>query len=85
MMFFYPGCVDMNALGTEPLAPDMKPPHGIGGLDPRVHASADVGRRKAELCAEAIGRKARELLASLPPEHRAFRLEALTPDHWWFV
>ena len=35
MMFFYPDLVDMSELGTGPLAPRMKPPDGIGGLDPR--------------------------------------------------
>ena len=42
--------VDMNELGTGPLAPDMKPPDGIGGLDPRTHASALVGGRNVEHC-----------------------------------
>jgi creatinine amidohydrolase len=85
MMFFYPDLVDMTALGTGPLAPDMKPPDGIGGLDPRVHASAEVGRRNVELAADAIGRKARELLASLPEGKRSFRLPAVSPEHWWLV
>ncbi|MCE9591388.1 MAG: creatininase family protein [Planctomycetes bacterium] len=85
MMHLYPGCVDLTQLGTGPLAPDMNPPDGIGGLDPRLHASARVGERKSHLAAESIGRKARELLASLPPEHRAFRLPAVSPEHWWMV
>ncbi len=63
----------------------MKPPSGIGGLDPRKHASAEVGRRNVELAAEAIGRKARELLAALPEGQRSFRLEAVSPEHWWMV
>jgi creatinine amidohydrolase len=85
MQFFYPDLVDMSALGSGPLAPDMRPPDGIGGLDPRVHASAEVGRRNVELAVEAIGQKARALLASLPPEHRAFRLEAISPEYWWQI
>ena len=85
MMFFYPDRVDLAELGTGPLSLDMKPPSGIGGLDPREHASAAVGQRNVELAAAAIGRKARELLESLPPEHRAFRLEALSPEHWWLI
>jgi len=85
MMFFYPDRVDMGELGTEPLSLDMKPPAGIGGLDPREHASAEVGRRNAELASAAIGRKARKLLESLPAEHRAFRLPAVSPEHWWAV
>lgn len=85
MMFFYPDLVDLAELGTGPLAPNMQPPDGIGGLDPREHASAAVGRRNAELAADAIGKKARELLESLPEEHRAFKLPALAPGHWWFI
>jgi len=85
MLHFYPELVDLEALGTGPLAPNMKPPDGIGGEDPREHASAELGRVKAERCADALGRKARELLDSLPPEHRAFRLPAVAPGHWWEV
>lgn len=85
MMFFYPDLVALAALGTGPLAPNMKAPNGIGGLDPRVHASAKVGQRNVELAAEAIGRKASELLASLPPEQRQFRLPAVSPEHWWMI
>jgi len=85
MMFFYPDLVDMSQLGTGPLAPNMKPPDGIGGLDPREHASAEVGRRNVELAAEAIGKKAGELLESLPEDRRSFSLEAISPEHWWAI
>jgi creatinine amidohydrolase len=85
MQFFYPDRVDMTTLGEGEIVFDMSPPWGIGGHDPRQHASAEVGRRNCELAAAAIGRKAQELLASLPPEHRAFRLPAITPEHWWMV
>jgi creatinine amidohydrolase len=85
MQFFYPDRVDMATLGEGEIVFDMSPPWGIGGHDPRQHASAEVGRRNCELAAAAIGRKAQELLASLPPEHRAFRLPAITPEHWWMV
>ena len=85
MMFFYPNLVDMAALGEGPMNLDMKPPHGIGGLDPRVHASAAVGERNCELCTRAIGQKARELLESLPPDCRNFNTEGIFPDNWWFV
>ncbi len=85
MMFFYPQLVDMSQLGTGPLAPDMKPPDGIGGLDPRDHASAEVGRRNVELAAEAIGKKARQLLESLPEDQRSFSLQAISPEHWWLI
>jgi creatinine amidohydrolase len=85
MMFFYPDRVDMTTLGDEEIVLDMSPPHGIGGLDPREHASAEVGRRNVELAAKALGEKARELLESLPPEHREFGLEKIEPGHWWLV
>ncbi len=85
MMFFYPDCVDMSKLGTGPLAPRMKPPDGIGGLDPRVHASAEVGRRNVELAAGAIGAKARELLESLPKGKRSFNLKGISPGQWWMI
>ncbi|HUV67960.1 MAG TPA: creatininase family protein [Sedimentisphaerales bacterium] len=85
MQFFYPGLVDLSELGTGPLAPKMKPPDGIGGLDPREHASAQVGEKNVDLAAEAIGKKAGELLESLPKEHRAFRLQSVSPGHWWMI
>ena len=85
MMFFYPDRVDMSELGDEEIILDMRPPWGIGGLDPREHASVEVGKRNVELAAKAIGEKARELLNSLPPEHREFGIEAITPKHWWLI
>ena len=85
MMAFYPHLVDLAQLGTGPLAPDMQPPDGIGGLDPREHASAQVGWRNIELASDAIGRKAHELLQTLPEDQRAFRLPAISPEHWWMV
>ena len=85
MMFFYPDLVDMSALGTGPLAPNMKPPDGIGGQDPRKHASPEVGKRNVELAADAIGRKAREMLDSLPQDQRSFRMPAVSPEHWWCI
>ena len=85
MMFFYPDLVDLSTLGDGPLAPNMKPPDGIGGLDPREHASFEVGRRNVELASQAIGRKARELLESLPEKQRSFNLPAIQPGHWWMI
>ncbi|MHC4561530.1 MAG: creatininase family protein [Planctomycetota bacterium] len=85
MMHFYPHLVDMAALGTEPLAPNMGPPDGIGGYDPREHASAAVGERNVELASAAIGRKARELLESLPEDCHEFNVQGITPEHWWCV
>jgi creatinine amidohydrolase len=85
MMFFYPDTVDLSELGEGQLQPDMKPPDGIGGLDPREHASVEVGRRNVELCADAIGKKARELLESLPEDQREFNMEQIVPPQWWLV
>jgi creatinine amidohydrolase len=85
MMFFYPGLVDMTELGTGPLAPNMKAPDGIGGLDPRKHASTEVGERNVDLAVEAIGQKAVELLKSLPKDQRTFRLKSVSPGHWWMI
>lgn len=85
MMFFYPDLVDMSALGDDPINLDMKPPSGIGGLDPREHASAAVGQRNVELAADAIGRKAQQLLASLSEDQRSFNLKTLAPGQWWLI
>jgi creatinine amidohydrolase len=85
MMFFYPDRVDISELGNEEIVLDMSHPWGIGGLDPREHASAEVGRRNAELAAEAIGQKARKLLASLPTENRSAGIEEIVPGQWWMV
>ncbi len=85
MMFLYPELVDLTELGDGPLNLDMKPPSGIGGQDPRKHASARVGERNVELAADALGRKAKELLDSLPESQRSFNLEAVSPGHWWMV
>jgi len=85
VMFLYPDLVDLSALGDGPLAPNMKPPDGIGGLDPRKHASAEIGRRNIELASQAIGKRAKELLASLPEDQRASKLPAVSPEHWWMI
>ena len=85
MMFFYPDLVDIDALGTEPLASNMQWPDGIGGLDPRVHASVEVGRHNVEHGVKAIGEKARELLNSLPEDQRSFRLPSVSPEYWWYI
>jgi len=85
MLFFYPEHVDLHALGTDPIALDMSPPHGIGGLDPRVYASEDVGRRNVEIAVDWLGNLAQSLLASLPEDQRVFSLPAIGPEHWWAV
>lgn len=84
MMFFYPDRVDISELGDEEIIFDMRAPWGIGGLDPRKHASAEVGRRNVELASKAIGEKAKELLNSLPPEHRESNVKIM-PGHWWLI
>lgn len=85
MMFFYPDCVDMSELGTGPLAPNMKKPDGIGGLDPRKHASTEVGKKNVDLASDAIGKKAKQLLESLPKEKQSFNKKAISPEHWWMI
>ncbi len=85
MMFFYPELVDMSILGNGDLNLDQKPPSGIGGLDPRKHASAKVGERNVDLAVQAIGGKARELLDSLPEDKRSFNLEGISPEYWWLI
>jgi creatinine amidohydrolase len=78
MMALYPELVDMAALGTAPLTP------ADGGMynwpDPRGIASADIGERNIELASQAIGRKARELLASLPPRAQQAAPRVSPPD-----
>lgn len=83
MMFFYPELVELGALGDGPLAPDMKAPDGIGGLDPRKHASSGIGRRNVELASRAIGKKAKELLDKLPA--RTSEQPAIVPGQWWMI
>ncbi|MBM3494543.1 MAG: creatininase family protein [Armatimonadetes bacterium] len=85
MMHLHPQCVDLTTLGDGPLQLDMKPPDGIGGLDPRKTASAQIGARSVRLAADAIGAKARELLQSLPEDKRAFSIPAVAPGSWWLV
>lgn len=85
MMFFHPDRVDIAALGDGPLNLDMKAPSGIGGLDPREHASAEVGAKCVDLASDSIGLKAHELLATLPEAHRAFGKERIAVGDWWMA
>lgn len=85
MMFLYPDLVDLSALGEGPLAPDMKPPDGIGGLDPRKHASAEVGRRNVGLAAQAIATRAKELFEALPTLRDSSQPCVITPGQWWMI
>jgi len=66
MMFFRPELVDMARIAEEDLESDEgRAEAGIGGLDPREHASAKVGETAVEKMADAIGRKAQQLLDGL--------------------
>ncbi len=85
MMFFYAHLVDLSALETGPLAPNMQPPEGIGGLDPRQHASVEVGRQNVELAAQAIDKKAKDLLATLPTGRESSRTRSISPGQWWMI
>jgi creatinine amidohydrolase len=85
MMFFYPDLVDLTALGDGPLAPNMKAPDGIGGMDPRQHASAEIGRRNVELAANSIGKKARELLESVTKTGTGAQPPVISPERWWMI
>lgn len=85
MLFLYPQCVDMKELGNKHIKLNMEPPDGILGLDPREHASTDVGQKNIELASDAIGRKAKELLESLPKDKQNFNIPKISPEHWWSV
>jgi creatinine amidohydrolase/Fe(II)-dependent formamide hydrolase-like protein len=71
LMYLLPDCVDMHQIREEPIGPvdwehmDWKSP-GISGKDPRGgSANKELGRMLVEGMANAIGTKARELLAGL--------------------
>jgi len=40
---------------------------GVGGLDPRVHASPEVGRQVCEAIIDRVGRRATGMLAKMTP------------------
>lgn len=83
IMFFYPELVKLSSLEDIP-AEDLLE-RGIDGIDPRKEASPEVGRRKAEWVVDAIGQKAKELLLSLPAEHRQFNLPSFDSRYWWQI
>lgn len=62
----------------------MRPPCGVGGLGSHVHASVEVGHTNVRLCAEALARKAAELLASLSEEHHRFT-QSVRSGLWWYI
>ena len=57
-----------NRAGVERM--EMREPEGIGGWNPLTHASAELGQKIVEFCAERIGRKAMDVLEGRiePPE-----------------
>jgi creatinine amidohydrolase len=59
LMHLRPDLVEMDRL---PQDLDVKL-WGVGGLDPRVHASPEVGRDICEAIIDRVGQRARELLA----------------------
>jgi len=66
MMAFRPELVEMDRIAREDLVSEAgRKEAGIGGLDPREHASAEVGEKAIARMVDAIGRKAKELLAGL--------------------
>ncbi len=68
LMVLRPDLVDMGRIEGEDLEADgWKEGAGIGGLDPRVHASREIGGRAIALMVDRIGHKAQELLSSLQP------------------
>jgi creatinine amidohydrolase/Fe(II)-dependent formamide hydrolase-like protein len=65
LMYLRPDLVEMDTL---PQDLDVKL-WGVGGLDPRVHASPEVGRTICEAIIDRVGRRALDLLAEMaaPP------------------
>ena len=49
---------------------EMREPEGIGGWNPLKYASAELGQKIVEFCAERIGKKAMDILEGRiePPE-----------------
>ena len=66
MMYLHPETVDLHALDP---APD-KWPEGVGGDDPRTHASREKGRHYAETLIDRIADAARRLVALDDPVER---------------
>jgi hypothetical protein len=58
LMYLRPDCVDMSVyLGRE-----AEPLTGVNGLDPRVSATVEIGRRASELIVAGLVRKAEDLI-----------------------
>jgi len=66
MMHLRPELVDMSRIEKEDLETEEgRKEAGIYGLDPRTHASPELGEKIANRIAERIGQKAQELLETL--------------------
>jgi hypothetical protein len=65
-MVIRPDLVEMERIQHEDLEGNAgRREAGIGGLDPRIHASKAVGEKAIGFMVDKIGQKAQELLASL--------------------
>jgi len=68
LMYLRTELVDMSRIAREDLdTEEGRKAAGIFGHDPRKHASRELGEKIAGGIVDAIGRKAQELLAGLPP------------------
>ena len=69
MLSAYPECVDLEELRTRCISTgesfDMRGPEGIGGCNPLLYASPELGTQIIHTMAELIGKKASEMLAAL--------------------
>ena len=63
LMYLRPDLVEMDKL-PQNLEEKL---WGVGGLDPRVHASPEVGREICEAIVDRVGRRATEMLAEMAP------------------
>lgn len=70
MMYLMPELVDMSEA-----EPPGVPMDGVGGEDPREHASKDLGERAAELIIDRLSGAARKL-ANLSPRERSRFIQA---------
>jgi len=69
LMVLHPELVEMDKIADEDLeSQEGRKEAGIGGLDPRVHASCEVGEKAITKMVDTIGIKAQELLSGLSEE-----------------
>lgn len=64
--FLFPDLVDMGEA-----EPEGQPMDGVGGEDPRVHASKDVGEKTAKLIIERLAAVAHRLACETSPRQRS--------------